>query len=296
MISSNELSRLLEGFHSRQWLHSDPLQFPHRYSRPEDQEVAAFIAACFAYGSVALIHRAVERILAPMGERPADFVRRFDGLSCWSGFIHRFHREGHVVALVSVLRRILGEYGSVGEMFRRNAERGEGETLCERVLDGAVAWLHRAGDEEIERMGTDASSDLRRGMRFFFNSPAGGSACKRMLMFLRWMVRQDQLDLGLWRWMRPRDLVIPADTHVGRISYYLRLRGGREGDPPTWKMAKEITRSLASLNPEDPVAYDFALARLGILDICKKHYVKSICERCPVEPACRYSNRKARAA
>jgi uncharacterized protein (TIGR02757 family) len=106
------------------------------------------------------------------------------------------------------------------------------------------------------------------------------------------MVRKDDIDLGLWDWMTADSLIIPTDTHVARISYYLRLRKGTELQAPNWKMACEITSSLRQLSAKDPVKYDFALARLGILDICKRKYAKSVCERCPVSPGCRFYGKK----
>lgn len=280
----SSLASLLDRFHATHWISSDPIQFAHRFSNPADREIAAFIAALFAYGSVKLVHRAVAAVLAPMGESPAAFVRAYDGTNHWPGFYHRFHHERHVVVLVTVLQRALSEHGSLGELFRRSAA-GAG---CEGVLNGAARWLQRVSLEEARRLG---HGDLDRGLRFFFNAPEDGSACKRMTMFLRWMVRHDEIDFGLWSWMSPSELVIPADTHVGRIAYYLRLRGGKENAAPNWRMAREITESLRRIDPSDPVRYDFALARLGILDICKRRYTKSVCERCPVRPACRFANR-----
>lgn len=278
------LASLLEQLHVSHWIASDPIQYAHRYSTAADRELAGFVAACFAYGSVKLVHRAVAAVLAPMGESPFAFVRAYDGKNHWPGFYHRFHHEWHVVVLISVLRRAIEEYGSLGELFRRNAAVYDAES----VLNGAAHWFRKASLEESARV---ARADIGRGMRFFFNAPEDGSACKRMAMFLRWMVRHDEIDIGLWRWMSPADLVIPVDTHVGRIAYYLRLRGGKEGAAPSWRMAREITESLRRIDASDPVRYDFALARLGILDICKRRYTKSVCERCPVRPACRFANR-----
>lgn len=223
-----------------------------------------------------------------MGQNPAEFVRNFDGKNHWVGFYHRFHHEDHVVVLIGLLQQAVAEYGSLGELFRQNAGKTPGACAnMEAVLGGAADWFRSRAILQVRAQGR---ADLERGMKFFFNTPEDGSACKRMAMFLRWMVRRDSIDLGLWSWMSPADLVIPADTHVARIAYYLRLRGGTEAQAANWKMAREITEGLKRINPADPVAYDFALARLGILDICKRKYTQSICERCPVEPVCRFSN------
>ncbi|MEW6055374.1 MAG: TIGR02757 family protein [Bdellovibrionota bacterium] len=280
------LTQLLEQFHQPHWIVSDPVQYVHRYSRVEDQEIAGYLASCFAYGSVKLVHRAVARILSAMGDSPAKFVRNYKGQKAWPGFYHRFHTEEHVEILVQVLKEALDEQGSLGGLFLSQRDKDFSQDPFEQVLHGAALWFRERSMRQIEKR---AKPELARGMRFFFNSPADGSACKRTVMFMRWMVRRDEIDIGVWDWMRPEQLVIPVDTHVARISYYLYLRGGKELQAPNWKMAREITQELKKVNPLDPVCYDFALARLGILDICKRKYVQSICERCPVEKGCRYS-------
>lgn len=277
------LDDLVKRYHRRDWLESDPVQYPHRYRDSDDQEVVAFVAACFAYGSVVLIHRALDSILAPLGKNPAEFVRNYDGRNLWPGFYHRFHTDEHVVILMKLLSRALSKYGSLSQLFKTQADQ-PGEPF-ERVLNGAARWLKQEAAREVGLLG---KPEHLRGMKFLFNSPEDGSACKRMVMFMRWMVRKDEIDLGLWNWFSPADLVVPADTHVARISFYIGLRGGNENQAANWKMAREITESLKKINPEDPVSYDFALARLGILDICKRAYEKSICSRCPVRACCRF--------
>jgi uncharacterized protein (TIGR02757 family) len=281
-------SKLLSVYHDPQWLKSDPIQFAHRYPKPEDREVVAFLSACFAYGSVILVHRAIEGVLTPMGEHPAQFIRNYRKERVWSGFYHRFHKEGHLEILILLLKKILTEYGSLSSFFESfaNNNGSHHSARCESSLNGAARWLQNEGSLLAVNL---KRPELERGVRFFFNAPEDGSACKRMLMYMRWMVRDDAIDLGIWKWLSPRELVIPADTHVARISYYLRLRKGRENQAASWKMALEITESLRQINPKDPVIYDFAIARLGILDICKRKYTTSICERCPVAPGCRFS-------
>jgi uncharacterized protein (TIGR02757 family) len=121
-------------------------------------------------------------------------------------------------------------------------------------------------------------------VRAFLSDPASGSACKRLNLFLRWMVRPDDgLDLGLWAPVRPDQLVIPLDTHEARISRYLGLSDRRTVD---WKMAVEVTEGLRRLDPSDPVRYDFALSRLGILDECPRRRDPVKCRRCPLVPVC----------
>lgn len=281
---------LLEKYHSTHWLSSDPVEFVHRYRNSDDQEIVGLLASCFAYGSVKQIRRALEQVLAPMGENPFHFVRNFGALSrldpqkgapsAWPGFYYRFHKEAHLAGLVTVLGRALCEFGTIGNCFRETAT-GSG---LEGALEGGVRWFH----SEIEAWAKETNQpQLVQGLKFFFNRPSGGSSCKRLVMYFRWMVRKDEIDFGLWTWLDPSELVIPVDTHVARISSYVGLRKGPELKPPSWRMAVEITLSLRELNANDPVRYDFALARLGILDICNRKYVSSVCERCPLLAVCK---------
>ena len=121
-------------------------------------------------------------------------------------------------------------------------------------------------------------------MRYFFSSPAGGSACKRLNLYLRWMVRHDPgLDLGLWTEVPPSRLVIPLDTHVARIARYVGLSSRNTAD---WKMALEVTRALREFDPGDPVKYDFAICRLGILDYCPRKRDALKCAACLLKPVC----------
>ena len=121
-------------------------------------------------------------------------------------------------------------------------------------------------------------------MRFLLPSPEEGSGCKRLNLYLRWMVRRgDGLDLGLWTSVHPRQLLMPVDTHVARIAAYIGLTRRMS---PGWRMTEEITASLRRLDPGDPVRYDFALCRLGILDACPRRRNPVICADCPLEPVC----------
>jgi uncharacterized protein (TIGR02757 family) len=124
---------------------------------------------------------------------------------------------------------------------------------------------------------------------FFFPDPASGSACKRWNMYLRWMVRRDRLDLGLWPGIPTSRLVMPTDTHIHLVARRLRLTRRRTAD---WRTAREITDRLARIDPRDPVRYDYALCRLGILQICKPQRGLSLCSECPVQEPCSVGSRR----
>lgn len=245
-----------------QYLRTSALAVPRQYPAPEDQEIAGFFAAALAYGNVVQIQRSVAQVLAPMGGHPAAFIRRFEparDAGPFRGFVHRFNRGRDLAVLCHLLRQVLDRHGSLGRFFlrfydARDEDIGPALTrFAEAFLSLDVAPFYRSGQ-----------LPAAAGVRFFFPSPAHGSACKRLCLYLRWMVRRgDALDFGLWREVAPAKLVIPLDTHVARVC---RRLGLTRLATTSWRMAQEVTRNLRELDPEDPVKYDYALCRYGMLE------------------------------
>jgi uncharacterized protein (TIGR02757 family) len=245
-------------------LANDPLSFCHTYNDPADREVAAVIASSFAYGAIAIILRTLKSIFTRMGSSPRRYVESFEpgqGLNSFSSFRHRFNDGRDLCALLWGIRMMIEQTGSVEAFFLRgydaNAEDVTGalDSYSASVL--AQDYSAVFGEKEIP-----ADSYFP----FLFPAPASGSACKRLCMLLRWMVRPaDGIDLGLWQGVSPAQLIIPVDTHISRISKYLGFTGRKSAD---WRMAREITAALRRLDPEDPVKYDFSLAHLGISEGC----------------------------
>lgn len=279
------LNELYEKYHRPEYLTSDPLEFPHRYQDPLDQEAVALISALLAYGKVGQIRRSVEEVLGRIHVHhasPSEFVQnlrssqgKVQGQQVMSGFVHRFNVGRDVVLLLEMLARSWKEYGSLGAHFRRYLQ-ADAENITD-ALNGLIAdWRSWAGARS------------RSSFSYFLTAPKDESCCKRWCMFLRWMGRRsDSLDLGLWSYfLRPDQLVIPLDTHTGRISQYLGLTTRKTLN---WKAAIEVTHALKLCDPIDPVKYDFALCRLGILDICKKTYRREVCEKCNLVPACHFA-------
>ncbi len=262
---------------------SDPILNAHRYSDSRDQEIAAFISACFAYGSVKPMNKALLTILEPLGSSPYNAIKFSDNFEYLKGFYYRFHRSEHVIILLKTIQKILQVFDTFEKYAFQFYQNGNLEL-----------FLNEFSNDLRLRLLSDVKSNpsLERGLKFFVNSPQDGSACKRMNMFLRWMSRKDEIDLGLWKWLNPKNLIIPVDTHISHISYFLELRKGKLDRSPNWKMALEITDSLRKMNPDDPISYDFALTRLGILKLCKKKYIKNICIECALNPICKFSLRK----
>ena len=248
----------------REWrsrrLDSDPLVFAHQFADPADREVVAFLAASLAFGRVASIQASVARVLMALGPKPAAFLEAWDErpIAGLEYFVHRWVTGEDVEEFLRMVKRARHAYGSLGALFatgdRDFREENEGSDYV-----AALSSFHRNLRALSRRR--DA---LARGVRFLLPSPAGGSACKRSHLFLRWMIRMEGFDLGLWTGGRftPARLLLPMDVHVHRISRRIGLTRRKTADLTA---SREATGWLRLLNPEDPVVYDWPLSRLGIL-------------------------------
>ncbi|MHB8999010.1 MAG: TIGR02757 family protein [Thermoanaerobaculia bacterium] len=276
----------------------DPLELPRRYADPRDQEVAALIAAAFAYGRADIIVSNIGRMLSLMGESPYAYLRdgftREEAMHRFSGFSHRFHKTRELVALLGCIARVLREHGSLGALFEKGYRADDADIgaalgrFVEAVIGGG--GTRGRGSFVALRAPQDDNVALRarqevRALRYLLTSPADGSACKRMNLFLRWMVRRESPDLARWTFVDPAKLVIPLDTHVHRITTFLGLGTRKSAD---WKAARAITDALARFDPADPVRYDFAICRLGILNHCSVRRKKEQCDVCQLRDVCRF--------
>lgn len=232
-------------------LEADPLGLVHVAA---DREGAALVAALLAFGNVAGIRRSA-----------ALAIDALHGGKVPHGFRHRWIGAPELRRLLEGLARQRDRHGSLEALFRRGDHGDLGEAL------GAFCDALRGPRPS-------------RGIRFLLPRPSEGSACKRPLLFLRWVARPaDGVDLGLWRSLSPRRLVVPLDTHLHRIAGYLGWTARRSAD---WRAALEVTAALARIDPEDPVRFDFALAHLGISRDCPGRPVEEICARCSLRPFC----------
>lgn len=264
----------------------DPVQIVRRYPDPADREVAGFCAAALAFGRVASVLQSVERLLAVMGPSPAAFTRGFDPArdrDALAPLGHRWTRSADLVALVWVIRQMIERAGSIEGFFAEgaNPEAVDIEAALDRFSARALALDLRPAYGRVP---------ARPGVAFFFPRPSSGSGCKRLNLFLRWMVRRDAVDFGIWQRVTPAQLVVPLDTHVIRLGRCLRLTRYQS---PGWPMAKEITASLRVLDPADPVRYDFSLCHLGMMNACG--FLRPQGDRqCPLRGACHPRPRRRR--
>ena len=263
---------------------TDPIQIVRRFSRDDDREVVGFVAASLAFGRVTSVLQSIERVLAVVGAQPAAYVRRFDprrDAAAFRGIVHRWTREAEIVALLWLMRQMIDRAGSLESFFLSGYDAGAGDV--EEALDDFSARAMALNLKAVYgRVGQ------RPGVCYFFPRPSAGSGCKRLNLFLRWMVRRDALDLGVWRRVSPAKLIVPLDTHVIRLGRCLRLT---DYTSPGWRMAHDITASLRELDPDDPVKYDFALCHLGMMNACGFHRAQAD-SQCPLRGVCRPRRRR----
>ena len=249
---------LLYATYDHRYLHTSALKFPHRYSMFEDVEAVGFLASAFAYGRVEGFTPPLDALLEALGEHPYQAILHFDphrDLERLRWFTYRFHTAKDLVCLLWFLRQVLERHSSLRAFFLRGYHQQQEDTR--EALASFIEGLLGLDPRPIYRKGA-----LADGMHHLLPSPRLGGACKRLHLFLRWMVRRDHLDFGLWPEIEPGKLIMPVDTHVAQVSQKLGLTRLKT---PGLAMALDITRSLRRFDPADPVKYDFALCRLGML-------------------------------
>ena len=247
MLDHKKLEDLYEKYNRRCFVSPDPLQFLYDYNSPDDREVVAIIAASLAYGRVAQILKSIAKILEPMSAAPAQFIR--ETRSCefhkiFAKFKHRFTTGEDIANLFEGIQAVLKRHGSLQNCFIAGYSESD-----ETILPALEAFT-----KILCAFSPNNSS-------YLLPAPSKGSACKRQMLFLRWMIRCDNVDPGGWSKIPTSKLLIPLDTHMHQISTKFGLTSRKSAD---LKSTIEITNSFASINPQDPVKYDFALTRFGI--------------------------------
>jgi len=257
---------------------TDPIQIVRRYPDPADREVVGFCAAALAFGRVTSVIQSIERLTEVMGPSPAAFVRGFDPTRDGrpiKPLIHRWTRGEDLIALLIILQHMLRS-GSIERFF------AEGLDPAAPDISGALESFS-ARALAVDVRAAYGNRTCHPGVAYFFPRPSSGSGCKRMNLYLRWMVRNDGVDLGVWSAIPASKLIVPLDTHVIRLGRCLRLTSYAS---PGWRMAAEITESLRALDPADPVKYDFALCHIGMADQCGFTRSKKDAA-CPLKGFCR---------
>lgn len=250
-------------------LELDPVGFVRRYDDPLDREIVGLVAACIAFGNVRTIRNKLEEVFRRVGDSP--HVRAEDAAAtkrALRGFRHRVFVGDDVARLLVGARAVQKQHGTLGARFASALhETADLREALARVCD------------EIREAGGVRSKHL-------LADPRAGSSVKRLLLWVKWMVRPDDgIDLGLWEGIPTRALVIPVDTHIHKLARNLGLTNRSDA---SWKTAEEITAGLARLDPDDPTKYDFSLCHMGMLQRCPSRRDPKRCDGCPVRPVCRH--------
>lgn len=242
-ISGEALDRLYKQYNRRRYVSPDPLQFLYDYDDKADREIVGLVASSLAYGRVAQILKSVQKVLDITTDRPREYLLGSSPASIRKAlrrFKHRFTTDEDMTDLLLGVRRVVKEYGSLNECFLAGYKKGDDTVLG--ALTGFVGKLACGGVHMLP-------------------DPGRGGACKRLNLFLRWMVRKDAVDPGGWNGISKRALIVPLDVHMARIGCGMGMTLRRTTD---MKMALEITAFFGRMSPDDPVKYDFVFTRFGI--------------------------------
>ncbi|MBI4556779.1 MAG: TIGR02757 family protein [Candidatus Hydrogenedentes bacterium] len=254
----SRLKPILDDLYSRynrpEYITPDPLQFVVGYPDVRDREIAGMIASSLAFGNIAQILRSISGILDTM-TRPCSFLLETDDREIrrrFAGFRHRFVSDREFTAMLIGVKRAINRHGSLHGLFAHGM-RPEHDSVLPAL------------EHFVQQLRAEAGRDLK----FLLPSPRDGSACKRLLLFLRWMVRHDAVDPGGWVDLSAEKLVVPLDTHLFRIARQLGFTDRKQANLRT---ALEVTEAFRRICPEDPVKYDFVLTRFGIHPKLSKQY------------------------
>ncbi len=280
LLLKESLDRFYKEYNLLERINSDPIEFPHRYKRPEDVEVIGLIASSLAYGKVTLFKPVLERIFKIMGESPSDFLLHFDikkNVHLFSDIKYRMNKNEDILCLIYFISVVLKGYGSLQRLFMNFYNPMDDDIGS--ALSGFVDYFLKIDTSAVY------GKDIKPfGLLQLFPSPVKGSTCKRFNMFLRWMVRSgDGVDLGIWNEIPASKLIIPIDTHIARIGRNIGLTKRKNAD---WRMAKEMTENLKIFDPDDPVKYDFALCHMGISGECPTVASIEKCGKCNLSDIC----------
>ncbi len=247
------LDEMVDKFNQPNFIENDPIQIPHRYSNAQDIEIAAFLTSTIAWGRRDMIIKSANRIMELMDDSPADFVMNSTvaDLNGVEKFVHRTFNGGDLGYFIGALKRIYKDKGGMQKVFKDGLD-------VRNDIDMKNALIHFN-----EVFFAEVPSNFRT--RKHIGNPQKGSAAKRLVMFLRWMVRKDhkQVDFGLWSDLPMSHLSCPLDVHTGNVGRMLGFIDRKQND---WKTVMELDQSFRKMDAEDPAKYDFALFGLGAMD------------------------------
>ncbi|MCM1339340.1 MAG: TIGR02757 family protein [Muribaculaceae bacterium] len=244
MITKLELDKLAQQYETEIFIKDDPILFIHRFKDKKDIELAGFIASLVAYGSRKQFIKKLEQLFEIAQNEPLNFIQNFEP-ELIGDFNYRFGKPNDFIAIFEILKRLYNSSDGLEELFEHGYNQG-------KIFETVVDYFYASVDK-----------NLKPGQGFYhmIPNPHNGGAMKRMCMYLRWMVRKSKVDVGIWEFMKPSELYIPLDVHVGRISREMGLLTRNSND---FKAVIELTENLKKFCPEDPIKYDFALFGYGV--------------------------------
>ncbi len=243
MITKSELDSLVLKYENKDFIKDDPVQFIHRFKNKKDVELAGFIASLLAYGSrVQFIKKLDDLFINIAHNEPLNFILNFEP-ELIGDFNYRFGKPVDFISIFKILKELYDTTDGLEELFNYGRQQGK---MFETVVD----YFYARADKSVGQ-----------GFYHMIPNPRNNGAMKRMCMYLRWMVRKSSVDVGIWKFMKPSELYIPLDVHVGRISRQMGLLTRKAND---FKAVEELTDKLREFCPDDPVKYDFAMFGYGV--------------------------------
>lgn len=245
-IAQLNLEELVKKYETEEFIKDDPIQFPHRFKKAEDVEIAAFVASLFAYGNRKIFIKKLDELFKIMDNKPLEYVLSFDAKTL-NGFNYRFAKDFDVIEVFRILNKLYKKDSGLKKLFEYGYQKDKTIlTMLQIVSDYFYSNI---------------KSDVGQGFYHLIPNPKNGGALKRMNMFLRWMVRKGSVDLGIWNFIPTSELLIPLDVHVARLSREMGLLTRSSND---FKAVIELSENLKKFDPQDPAKYDFAIFGLGV--------------------------------
>lgn len=246
IITQFKLNKLAQKYETQDFIKDDPIQFPHRFKKAEEKEIAAFLASLFAYGNRKVFIKKLDELFQIMQNKPLDFILNFNPNSL-KGFNYRFAKDVDVIEIFKILNKLYYENKSIKSLFEYGYS-----------IDNSILMMFQAVTDYFY---SNAGNKVGQGFYHLIPNPKNKGAMKRMNMFLRWVARKGPVDLGIWEFIPTSELLIPLDVHVARISREMGLLKRSSND---FKAVLELNENLKKFDPQDPAKYDFAMFGLGV--------------------------------
>lgn len=246
MITQLELEKLAKKYEVTDFIKNDPIQFPHRFKKPKDIEIAGFLASLLAYGNRKVFIKKLDELFKIMQNSPHDFVLNFNPNKL-IGFNYRFAKDVDIIEVFLILKKLYTHDGGLNSLFKYGFS--EDKTIL-TTLQVVVDYFY-----------SNIQNDVKAGFYHLVPNPKNKGAMKRMNMFLRWMGRKGPVDLGVWDFIPTSEFLIPLDVHVARLSREMGLLTRTSND---FKAVVELTQNLKEFDAQDPVKFDFAIFGLGV--------------------------------